>query len=411
MRQALSVLASFPAVRLSIGIAASIVALSGSAALAQTYGPDATTPGEAAVAGALDTIASPSTGPYATMLGAIDALPDAAARADALGQLSPRNYRLMPRLSIQSMDATDREIRGYLQQRREMALDASASVPVSGDQTITVMGSYGLRQGKYKARVDRPAANSDSRSIRAGFDISPVPGLIVGASIGIDGIDAALDRSQRPRSTLFNAGVTPYASYTKGRFYVDATAGYTRSWYQLRRQVSYTGFTDRLQAGAQGDNAAASVEAGGILQLGVLRAQPFAGLQYRYADLGGIVESGGASALAVAKFKSQSVRSSLGMRASATVRKGNWSVRPSVEAQWQRELRSRPESRIEAIFINGGTPIFTLPSWRYDRDAAIVGASVAAVHGERTAVRFSYSGEFAHDRRVHGFALTASRRF
>lgn len=406
MRQTLSV----SAVRLSVCILASLSVWSAPSAFAQTYGPDATTPGQAAVAGALDTIASPTTGPYATMLGAIDALP-AAARGDALGQLSPRNYRLMPRLSIQSMDATDREIRGYLQQRREMALDASAAVPVSGDQTISVMGSYGLRQGKYKARVDRPAANSDSRSVRVGFDIAPIPGLIVGASIGIDGIDAALDRTQRPRSTLFNAGVTPYASYTKGRFYVDATAGYTRSWYQLRRQVSYTGFNDQLQAGADGDNAAASVEAGGILQLGVLRAQPFVGLNYRYADLGGIVESGGAASLAVAKFKSQSVRSSLGGRVSATVRKGNWTLRPSVDAQWQRELRSRPESRIEAIFLNGGTPIFTLPSWRYDRDTAIVGAGLTAVHGERTAVRFSYSGEFANDRHVHGFAVTASRRF
>lgn len=407
MRQILSV----SAVQLVAGLVASLTVVCGSSAFAQTYGPDATTPGEAAVAGALDTIAAPSAGPYAPMLNAINALPDTAARADALGQLSPRNYRLMPRLSIQSMDTTDREIRGYLQQRREMALDASAAVPLSGDRTISVMGSYGLRQGKYKARADRPAANSDSRSIRAGFDVTPIPGLIVGASIGIDGIDAALDRTQRPRSTLFNAGVTPYASYSKGRFYVDATAGYTRSWYQLRRQVSYAGFNDQLQAGADGDNVAASVEAGGILKLGILRAQPFAGLQYRYADLGGIVESGGSASLAVAKFNSQALRSSLGMRASATVIRGNWTLRPSVEGQWQRELRSRPESRIEAVFLNGGTPIFVLPSARYDRDTAVVSASLTAVHGERTSLRLSYAGEFANDRRVHGFAVTGSRRF
>ena len=402
---------SVSAARLSVGFIASLAVFCGTSAWAQTYGDDATTPGQAAVAGALDTVASPATSPYAGMLGAIDALPDAASRANALGQLGPQAYRIMPRLSIQSMDATDREIRGYLAQRREMALDASAAVPVSGDRTITAMVSYGLRQGTYKARIDRPAANSDSRSIRAAFDMSPMPGLIVGASIGIDGLDAALDRSQRPRSTMFNAGVTPYASYTKGRFYVDATAGYTRSWYQLRRQVSYSGFTDQLQSGPQGDNAAASIEAGGIVKLGVLRAQPFAGLQYRYADLGGLVESGGSAALAVARFKSEAVRTTLGMRASATLRKGNWTLRPSVDAQWQRELRSRPESRIEAVFINGGTPIFTLPSWRYDRDTAVVGASVSAVHGERTSLRLSYSGEFANDRHVHGFAVTASRRF
>lgn len=411
MQKALSILATASATRLSLTLAASLAVLGASSAQAQTYGPDATTPGEAAVAGALDAVASPDTSPYGPMLDSIAALPTSAERADALGQLGPRNYRLMPRLSIQSMDATDREIRGYLAQRREMMLDASPAVPVTGDRTFTGMVSYGLKQGKYKARIDRPSANSDSRSVRAAFDITPVPGLIVGASIGIDGLDANLDRSQRPRSTMFNAGVTPYASYTNGRFYVDATAGYTRSWYQLRRQVSWTGFNSQLQAGAEGDNASASAEAGGILQLGALRAQPFAGLQYRYADLGGIVESGGAASLAVAKFKTESVRGTLGLRASATLRKGSWALRPSIDAQWQRELRSRPDSRIEATFASGGTPIFTLPPGRYDRDAAIVGAGVSAVHGERTALRVSYSGEFANDRRVHGFAVTASRRF
>lgn len=399
--------------RLATGLVACVVVIGAysAPAVAQTYEADGATPGQVAVGRALDAVAPSAASGYADILNAIDALPDAAARAGALGQLGAAPYRLMPRLSIQSMDATDREIRGYLAQRRELALDASPGVPVSGDRTINVMVSYGLKQGDYHARPDRPRANFDSRSIRAGFDISPVPGLILGTSIGIDGIDANLDRSQRPRSTLFNAGVTPYASYTNGRYYVDATAGYTRSWYQLKRQVSFTGFNDRLQSGPNGDNAAASVEAGGIVKLGVLRAQPFAGLHYRYADLGGFVESGGAAALAVAKFKTESVRSSLGLRASASLRQGAWTLRPSVEAQWQRELRSRPESRIEAIFLQGGTPIFTLPSTRYDRDGAIIGAGISAVHSERTALRLSYSGEFANDRRIHGFAATASHRF
>ncbi|GAB7554414.1 hypothetical protein NRB_39250 [Novosphingobium sp. 11B] len=401
------------ATRLAIGLAACAVTfgIQSGSAFAQNYEADATTPGQAAVGGALDAVAPSAASGYASILDAIDALPNAAARAEALGQLGAAAYRLMPRLSIQSMDATDREIRGYLAQRRELALDASPGVPASGDRTINVMVSYGLKQGDYHARPDRPRANFDSRSIRAGFDISPVPGLILGTSIGIDGIDANLDRSERPRSTLFNANITPYASYTSGRYYVDATAGYTRSWYQLRRQVGFTGFSDQLQSGPNGDNAAATVEGGGIVKLGVLRAQPFAGLHYRYADLGGFVESGGAASLAVAKFKTESVRTSLGLRASASLTRGAWTLRPSVEAQWQRELRSRPESRIEAIFLQGGTPIFTLPSTRYDRDGAVVGAGISAVHGERTALRLSYSGEFANDRRIHGFAVTANHRF
>lgn len=380
-------------------------------AYAAPYGPYATSPGEVAVAGALDSVAAPAASPYGPLLASIDDLPSAPERADALNQLTPRNYRLLPRLAIQSMDAADREIRGYLVQRRETALDAGPEVPVSGDRTITFMLSYGLKQGKYEARIDRPSANSDSRSIRAGLDFAPVKGMILGATLGIDGLDANLDRSQSPRITQFNVNVGPYASYSNGQFYVDATGGYTRSYYKLRRQISWTGFSDQLEARGNGDNGAATVETGGILKAGGLRVQPFAGLQYRYADISGFAERGGAAALGIAQFKTESLRSGLGLRVTGTVKQRGWAVRPMVEAQWQRELRSHTDSRIEAVFLNGGAPIFTLPASRYDRDAAIVGAGLTAVHGSRTALRLSYNGELAKDRRVHGFAITASRRF
>lgn len=400
--------------RLSACLAASVCAFPTfvSVAVAAPYSPDATTPGEAAVAGALDAIENPSGGLYDAITDSIDNLATSGERADALGQLSVRNYRLLPRLAIQSLDATDRAIRGYLVQRREAALDASASVPAIGDRTFNFMLSYGLKQGKYKARTDRPSANSDGRSIMAAADISPARGLIVGTTIGIDGIDANLDRSQRPRSTLFSVNVGGYASYTNGRYYVDATGSYARTEYKVRRQVGWTGFSDQLTSRPQGDNASGTVEAGAILRQGAVRAQPFVGLQYRYADLGGVLEQGGAAALAVAKYKTVSLRTSLGARVTATLGSTKtWSLRPSIEAEWQRELRNRPDSRIEAAFLAGGTPIFTLPSSRVlARDAGIVTAGLTAVHHERTAVRFAYTGEFSSERRVHGFSITLNRR-
>src|SRR3546814_15314227 len=89
---------------------------------------------------------------------------------------------LLPRLSIQSMDAADREIRSWLAERRSIAIDAPADVPASGDRTITVMLSGGIKQASYKARVDRPEAESDSRSLRFAVDVKPVPGPLGRAS-------------------------------------------------------------------------------------------------------------------------------------------------------------------------------------------------------------------------------------
>lgn len=382
----------------------------GSAAAAP-YGPYASTAGEAAVAASLDAASAVPSGDRAAMLASIDALPTAGARADALGQLSARSYALLPRLSIQSMDAADREIRHYLAERRSIAIDAPAGVPASGDRTIHMMLTGGIKQARYEARTDRPELRSDSRSIRFAIDVSPIENLIVGATLGIDGIDARLDPAQRPRITLFNSQIGPYASFHNGKFYVDATAGYQFSEFKLRRQVGWVGFSDRLKAAADGDGWAASAEVGGLLRTGSVRVQPFVGLGYRHADIGGFREGGGVAALEVANFRTRSLRGALGARASATLLKGGWAIRPTVEAQWQRELRARPDSRIEARFATADLPIFTLHPARLARDVGLTSAGVTATYRSRTSVRLGYSGEYGADRHVQAAVLSVSRRF
>lgn len=373
-------------------------------AFAGPYAPFAATPGEAAVGAMLDAAPAPG-GDRAAMLATIDALPDAAARADALGQLSPRSYGLLPRLSIQAMDASDREIRGWLAERR------SIDAPASGDRTIHMMLTGGVKQARYKGRTDRPDADSDSRSLRFAIDVAPVRGLVVGATLGIDGIDARLDRAQRPRITLFTTNIGPYASFNNGRFYADATASYTLSEYKLRRQVGWPGFSDHMVAPVDGDGWAASGEAGAMLRAGAVRVQPFAGLHYRYADVSSFTENGGPAALQVARFRTQSLRGALGARVSANVTQGGWTLRPSIEAQWQRELRSRPDSRIEARFATRDMAIFTLSPTRLARDAGLVNAGISATRNSRTTVRLGYAGEFSSDRHVHAAMLTIGRRF
>ncbi|UZW57211.1 autotransporter outer membrane beta-barrel domain-containing protein [Sphingobium sp. JS3065] len=391
--------------------AAALLLLTAQPALAGPYAPYAATPGEAAVGAMLDAIPTAPSSDRAAMLASIDALPMAAARADALGQLSPRSYSLLPRLSIQSMDAADREIRSWLAERRSIALDAPADVPVSGDRTITMMLTGGVKQATYKGRIDRPEAESDSRSLRFAIDVKPVRGLIVGATLGIDGIDARLDPAQRPRISQFNSQIGPYLSYSDGRFYADATASYTLSEYKLRRQIGWPGFTGRMVAPVDGDGWAASGEAGAMLRAGAFRLQPFAGLHYRYADVSGFTENGGPAALQVAPFRVKSLRGALGARLSANVAQGGWTLRPSVEAQWQRELRARPDSRIEARFATRDLPIFTLRPTRLARDAGLVNAALSATWNSRTTVRLGYAGEYSSDRHVHAATLTIGRRF
>ncbi len=383
--------------------------MAGAGAQAAPYTPYASTPGEAAVGAMLD--AGTSGGERAAMLSSIDALPTAAGRADALGQLSPRSYTLLPRLAIQSMDAADRQIRAYLAERRSIALDAPATVPTRGEGRITMMLTGGVKQARYEARTDRPEADSDSRSLRFAIDVKPVPKLIVGATLGIDGIDARLDRAQRPRITQFNSSIGGYASYSDGRFYIDATAAYNFAEYKLRRQLRWSGFTDRMIAPTDGDGWAVSGEAGAMLRAGAVRLQPFAGLHHRYADVAGFVENGGAAALQLADYRNRSLRGAIGARASANLSAGRWTLRPTIEALWQRELSSRPQSRIEARLASGGLPVFALQPTRLARNAALLSAALSATASSRTSFRIGYDGELATDRHVDAATLTLSRRF
>ncbi len=399
------------AMRLPAGLAATFL-LAAQPALAAPYGPYAQTPGQAAVAAALDGAASPADVDRAAMLASIDVLPTAAERADALGQLSQRSYALLPRLAVTSMDAYDAAIRSELVERRSIAADAPAGVLASGDRTINVLLSGGLTQASFDGSADRQAANMDGRAFRFALDFRPIRNLTLGATIGIDNMDASLDLSQHPRITLLTTYLGPYASYNNGRFYLDLSGGYQLSEQKLLRQVRWTGFDDQLRTDlVEGDGWAMTGELGGLLRVGGLRLQPFAGVQYRYADVSGFTEHGGPAALDVAQYNTESVRSSLGARASGTMNRGKWAIRLTLEGRWQHELQPRPDSRIEARFATRDLDVFTLQPTPLARDAGQLGAGVTATANSRTSVRVGFTGDYASDHHVNATMLSFSHRF
>jgi uncharacterized protein with beta-barrel porin domain len=378
-----------------------------STASAQSTGPTAN---QIAIAAALDGVNGRTNAARQAQIDAVRALP-VASRGAALGQLSPQSYTLLPQLAIQSMDANETMLHNYVLNRRSIAEDAPATVPMTGDGTInmTLMGD--LRQAVYKSGMDRPRVKTDSRSVAFAVDFSPMPGAIVGVSLGIDGVDAKLD-PRNPRITSFNTHIGPYASIARGNVYLDASASYNLSQYKLRRQVAFAGFNDRLRVNQDGDGWAASGETGYMARLGIARFEPFVGIHYRYADVAGFHETGGVAALDVAGFRTKSLRSSVGARLSANVKQSGWAFRPTAQAEWRRELLKNPQSRMEFRFNSGDVSnTFTLLPSQLKKDAAYVTAGLTATRNSRTSFRLAYTGEFARDRHVNGFVATISRRF
>lgn len=379
-------------------------------ASSQTLASQGQTALQVAVGAGLDANSATATGDRSAMINAIKALPDAASRANALGQISQQSYTLLPQLAIQSMDANETMLHNYIVERRNIAADAGDSVPAVGDGTIHMMLTGDVRQAKYKAGRDRPKADSDSRSIAFSIDVTPKKGLLIGVNLGIDGIDARLDQN-RPRITDFNSHIGPYISYSNGIFYVDTSASYNLSDFKLRREVRFTGFIGRLTATQLGDNWAASGETGLMLKVRKTRIQPFVGVHYRYADVSGFTEQGGTAALQVAKYRTQLVQSSAGIRASTTIEAGAWALRPTVSGEWRHELAKQPDSRIEARLASADVGIWTLQPAGLKRDTANVSAGITATYKNRTSFRLAYVGEWGSDRHVNGATATISRRF
>lgn len=392
-------------------IAGSLALIAAQGAQARPFGPYAQTPGQTAVATALDGYTRTPTGDTATLFNQIDAQPTPTERASALGRLSPQSYTLLPRLVVQSLDAKDAMLQSYLADRRNGTDSSPArTLGTSGGVNMVLMGD--VRNAKYEGTIDRPKVKSDSRSIAFAIDYEARPGIIVGATVGIDGLDARLDPSARPRITLFNSNIGTYASATNGRVYVTATASYNYGDYKLRRQVDIGTLSNRLSASTDSDAWTVSGETGYSLKAGKARIEPFAGLLYRNVSVSGFQEQGGVAALQVANYRTRSLQSALGVRASTTlIVRSDWALRPTVQAEWRRELRGKGDSRIEARFASGDFATFTLKPTRLARDFATASIGVTATYKDRTSVRLAYNGQLSNDRRIHGAVLAISRRF
>ncbi len=375
-------------------------------ASAQSLASYGATPGQVAAGAALD--AAGNTAAATTIANSIRALPDAYARADALGQLSAASFTLLPTLAIQSLDAVDAQIHNHLADRRDQ--DAHLNKPDFGKLRVALMGD--LRQAHYNTRPDRPYATSDSRSLSAAIDYKPSAGVVIGASIGVDGMDSQLGETP-PRISFMSYHIGPYASVTAGRAWIEGNMDYASANYKLFREVGFGSLDNRMTInGSRSDDSWGASLATGyrLLNAGPVAIEPFAGLHYRYAHTPEFREAGGAAALDVASYKAESLRSALGGRASTTIVRGDWTLQPSVSAEWRHELRGDVTSPIEARFVYAGGPVFTLNPDQPGRNAGIYSAGLSTTWRDRTILRLSYRGEFANDRRINGFMATLSRR-
>ena len=188
--------------------------------------------------------------------------------------------------------------------------------------------------------------------------------------------------------TLDSAKLGIYATYFNNGFYVDGSVQGGLNTYDTRRtalQGTATGSTD-------GTDANALIAVGYDWRRGGLAVGPLASLRYTNAAFDSFGEKGSLAPLQYSAQSGESLRSTLGFKASYELHAGSVVIKPELRAAWQHEFGDTAFA-INSRFANGAGNNFTVQGAEIGADSVLVGAGVAVVWNKRTSTYVYYDGE------------------
>ncbi len=177
-----------------------------------------------------------------------------------------------------------------------------------------------------------------------------------------------------------------------GGYYVDlaVTGGYNS--YDTKRSA--------LQGTARGDTDGGEINvlagAGYDWTVGALTIGPTATYQYSLVGIDGFTETGSLAPLNIAARNAESIRTTLGFKASYDWKIGGMLVRPEIRASWQHEYGDSSYG-LDASFANGAGGSFLVNGPEIGRDSLLIGAGVAIQCSERFSTYFYYDGELGRE--------------
>lgn len=235
---------------------------------------------------------------------------------------------------------------------------------------------------------DRNARGYDitTGGFTVGADYKVTPNFAVGLMAGYAGTGTDLNNGGR---VFVNGGkLGLYSTYFTGGFYVDTAVNGGYNSYDLRR----AGLEGTARSSTEGGELNVLFATGYDFKVGGLTVGPTASFQYTYLGVDSFEERG---SLAPLRFKSQgqdSLRTSLGMKASYDWKVGGVVIRPEVRAAWQHEFGDDSYA-LDSSFNNGNGDLFTVNGPVIGRDSLLLGAGFAILWNERTSTYVYYDGE------------------
>lgn len=219
-----------------------------------------------------------------------------------------------------------------------------------------------------------------------GVDYKVCPGFAIGLNAGYSGTSADLSRNGRVWVNGGKLGL--YATAYSGGLYADLAVSGGVNSYDTR----LTALRGDARGSTDGSELNALFATGYDWKMGALTIGPTASIQYTYVSLDGFTERGSLAPLAIRSGHGESLRTTLGLKASYDWKIGRVLIRPEIRAAWQHESGDGAYD-LTSSFASGAGGNFSVSGPQLGRDSALIGAGFAIQWSERLSTYLYYDGE------------------
>ncbi|MEJ2182617.1 MAG: autotransporter outer membrane beta-barrel domain-containing protein [Nitrospirota bacterium] len=390
----------------------------------------ATNPVERAIAEHLDEILPSVAGDLSVAIGEFQALPKPEQYRAAFLSLSPGSYDGLTRTTY----GVARQHAGSLINRMQSVRMASAASsyasrtkPALGRELLLVAFngsdfSFGhLADGQYeKEKADYGLwsrgfgqwGEQDGEAGFSGFDFS-VAGLTLGldhafgdrfiAGVSLAASFADIDlHNDMGRGDIDSIFGSIYGTYFSKKGYIEGVLSYGGQDYSNSRDIVIGPLASTASSKHDGDVFSAFGGGGYNFILDSMVLQPFASLQYVLIDEDAFLETGaGALNLSVGARKTDSLVSSVGLRAARVFSTDGGSLLPEISAAWNYDF-DIDERVITASLEGSPDAAFSIAGQKVERNGATLGTGITFMNRDGFSTRLKYSAEIRENYEAHG---------
>ena len=340
-------------------------------------------PNQAAVAAALDSIATSTDTNDTTLLGFLDNLPLLGTNLPtAFDLIAPDELTSMAQSALSFMDADG-----------ERFLKRAADLQTDYYRKYTELRKYAVNQGAFDAYINKPwdiyvepiidFANVKGDANAAGYDIQRTgisagadrrinQNVFAGGSLSIGTGKADLTRNGKIDMTVVSGQI--YGMWFEEGLHLEAMIGGLYSSYDSER----TSLDGKLKGSTTGYGFTGLVGGGYDWENGEWRVGPRANVQFQSVNINGFTETGAYSPLNVDSQEAIAAHAQLGLNIRYQHVRNRWTyITPEFFFGWRHEL-GEDELSVDSKFISGQGNSFTVHGPKLGRDSIIgsIGVSV-----------------------------------